>query len=108
MAELMLHEGPQLAKRLVILGNPEKRVVAEPVRSPRLVDDSAAATGLDFGPNGSRGIGQRQRTDERGPAPLVGHVGERFEQLAVVGLVVAVLAGIAGGEHSRSASERID
>ena len=74
----------------------ERRVVAEPARSPRRVGQPALAAALEQALRPVR-LDEREHADVRGAAvPLARHV---VEQLAEVLLVVGRLARVAGGPH---------
>src|SRR5271168_1369814 len=95
MAELVFHEWAQLAEGLVVLGNQEQRIVAEPLPAPRLAGNEPAASAGGLEPDRSGRIGQRERAAKGGAPALVGHADHGLEQLAIIGLVVGWLAGIA-------------
>ena len=90
----MFDERAQLAKGLVVFGNQEQRIVAEPGWTARLAGQSPAAGPLGLEPDRPGGIGERQRAAKRGPPAIVRSGRERFQDLAIVGLVVGGLTGI--------------
>ena len=108
VAELALDQRAQLAERLVIFGDQEQRVVAEPVRAAGLAGDPAAAGAGGFEADRAERVGQGQGADERRAAAVVGDVGEGVEELAVVRLVVAVRPGVAGRVDAGGAVEGVD
>ena len=104
MAELMLDERAQLAEGLVVFGNQEQGIIAEPRRSR--------------GPRGSFARGRHPRLragsfrkDRRAPgaakrraAAVVGGFGERLQHLAIVGLVIRGLTGVPRRKDPRRTS----
>ena len=94
MAELMFDERAQLAEGLVIFGDQEQRIIAEPGRSAGLACQPPAAGSLGFEPDRSGRIGESQGAAKRRAAAVVGRFDERLEHLAIVGLVIGGLTGV--------------
>ena len=108
VTELVLDQRAQLAKGLVVFGDQEERVVAEPRVSKSLADDPAPANALGFKANLARRVGHGQGGAERGGATFVGNRRECLQQLAVVRGVIAGLARIACREDTGRTLQGID
>ncbi len=111
MAELALDDRAELTERLVVFRNEEERVVAESVVTARRMGDPTATT--------LTGAGQNPRLADRPARPAQTKRGRAAirpgasairprEELAVVGLVVAMNAGITRGVDARRAVEGVN
>ena len=109
MAELVLDERAQLAEGLVILGDQKERIVAE----------AAGAAGLARQPPAAEPLGSRAGSSRSGqPAPRRSETPRRDrssaivvhgrQQLAIVGRVVAGLAGVARREDAGRTVQGVD
>lgn len=101
MADGVLLFGWQLGSGTALLRQDKQRVVPEAILPGGLVADAS----LDGSACFQQDVpvpGHRQVADEPGGAPLVGHVGERVEELGVVGSVDdgprRVVLELVGGE----------
>src|SRR5262249_55236428 len=108
VAELVLHQCAEFAEGLVIFGDQEEWVVPEPMAASGLAGDPASARARGLGADLSAGVGQGERADKRGATPLIRLVGEGFEDLPVVGLVVAVTIRVSRRKDARGAAEDVD
>ena len=108
MAELMLDQRAQLAEGLVVLGDQEQRIVAEPGRPARLAGQSAAAGALGLEPDRSGGSASASAQRNAAPRRSSGVSRESLEHLAIVGLVVGGLAGVPRREDAGRTVEGVD
>ena len=92
----------------MVLGNEEQRIVAEAAGAAPLTDDDAETAALDDRPHLSVRVRQRRRANVIGGPFLVGQRRQLGEKAVVVGLVVALLAGVARRVHARPALQRQD
>ena len=85
----------------------EERVIAKAVVPTRLAQEAAlpAALGHVFGAIGSH---ERADGDESGGAALIGDIGHLRQDQVIIGLVIAMLAGPAGGKYAGHAVELFD
>ena len=77
VAQVVLDQGAQFAKGLVIFGDQKERIIAKTGRAPWRVGDSSASGGLDLKPGGSPGVGQAKSAAKARPSFGVRAVHER-------------------------------
>ena len=97
----------KLSGRASLLDEQKVRIVSKAVLAAGLVDNKALdlAEGLE---QDAAGLGQGHRTLKSCGAPLGRNVGQRRDQLAVVGLVITRLAGKASRLDAGRPVERVD
>src|SRR5579864_3368217 len=102
----MLDPRAQLAKGPVILGDEEERIVPEATDPARLVRYDAVTAALGRGADLAAGVGHDGRADVIGGATLVWQRRQLGEQTGIVGLIVALLACVAGRVDAGAAVQR--
>ncbi len=104
----MFDERAQLAERLVVFRNQEERIIPEAPRAAFLTRHAPAADSLGLETDRSRRISQRECAAEcRAPA-FVGNIGERFENLAIIGLIILGLTRVTRRVDARRAAKCVD
>src|SRR5262245_14182781 len=88
MAQRVFDARGQLAKRAVIFGNQEKRVVAEAARAAAIADDAAVTTPFRLSDDFPVRIADDDDADVVSGSLLFRHDGQFGQQLIVVRLVV--------------------
>src|SRR5262245_9154084 len=106
MAERLLDAQAQLAKRPVELRHKEQRIIAEAAGPARFLRDHSITAALGDGDDLTLRIGHRRDAEvERLPA-IVRERSQFRQQLAIVGRVVAMRAGVPSREDTWPALQR--
>ena len=85
----------------------KERVIAKAVVPARLAQEAAFPAALSH-VLGAIGSHERADGDKGGGAALIGNIGHLCQDQVIIGLVIAVLAGPAGGKHAGHAIELFD